>query len=379
VKRLINRLFNCFNWVCNLSETQKKKRTTRPIPHHTLEEALKVAFAIQIGNNGKPWKPVFIADYMKIKVTTQEFRDYTSSAYRYGLTKGTANAKTIALTPLGQTLTKATSKVVEMAAKQTASQNIPIYKKIYEHYKEGRLPSKEDKFFHNLLESEFGVASEFINDCVDQLVANGLFAGILFYSQGSYHVTYTAPSIASEPSVDATESDTTEVGTYGESVTSVKLIDTPSREEKQEKPNQIFVVHGKNRTPMKQLKTILDKFKIPYKVALDEPHKGRPISKKVADLMHECTSAIIIFTADEMLLDSDGNEVWRPSDNAVYELGAASILYDKIVILKEKGVSLASDFSDIGYIPFEKDQLEAKAMELLTEFIGFGFVQITPT
>ncbi|MHA1345330.1 MAG: TIR domain-containing protein [Candidatus Heimdallarchaeaceae archaeon] len=145
------------------------------------------------------------------------------------------------------------------------------------------------------------------------------------------------------------------------------------------KPNQIFVVHGKNRKPVEQLKVILDKFKIPYKIAIDEPHKGRPISKKVEDLMRVCTSAIIIFTADEKYLNEEGTEIWRPSDNAVYELGAASILYDKIVILKEKSVTLGSDFSDIGYISFEKDQVEAKAMELMMEFIGLGFVQVTST
>lgn len=145
------------------------------------------------------------------------------------------------------------------------------------------------------------------------------------------------------------------------------------------KQNQIFVVHGKNSKPVEQLKVILNKFKIPYKIAIDEPHKGRPISKKVADLMHECTSAIIIFTADEKYQDEKGTEIWRPSDNAVYELGAASILYDRIVILKEKGVTLSSDFSDIGYITFEKDQVEAISMDLIMEFVGSGFVQITPT
>ena len=56
-----------------------------------------------------------------------------------------------------------------------------------------------------------------------------------------------------------------------------------------------------------------------------------------------------------------------------------SILYEKIVILKEKGVTLASDFSDIGYISFEKDEVQAKAMELMMEFVGLGFVNIIPT
>jgi hypothetical protein len=47
--------------------------------------------------------------------------------------------------------------------------------------------------------------------------------------------------------------------------------------------------------------------------------------------------------------------------------------------LKETDVSLASDFSDLGYISFDKDMLKAKAMDLIKELIGFGFLKVTPT
>ena len=69
-----------------------------------------------------------------------------------------------------------------------------------------------------------------------------------------------------------------------------------------------------------------------------------------------------------------------PSQNVVYELGAASVLYGKkIVILKEDTVSFASDFSDLGYISFEKDNLDAKTSDLILELINLGFMQLTPT
>jgi predicted nucleotide-binding protein len=142
--------------------------------------------------------------------------------------------------------------------------------------------------------------------------------------------------------------------------------------------NQIFIVHGKDTTPLEQLKKILSEFKIPFKVAVDEPNVGRPISQKVSDLMKSCTSAIVIFTADEEYADAQGNKIFRPSDNTVYELGAASILYgDKIVILKEEGVCLASDFSDLGHIIFKKDEMDAKSMQIIKELIGFGLLKFT--
>ena len=80
--------------------------------------------------------------------------------------------------------------------------------------------------------------------------------------------------------------------------------------------------------------------------------------------MKECSSAIIIFTADEKYVDDNDIEIWRPSDNAIYEKGAASILYEKIVILKEKGVTLASDFSDNGIFLLKRMNLKQRLWNL---------------
>ena len=140
----------------------------------------------------------------------------------------------------------------------------------------------------------------------------------------------------------------------------------------------IFIAHGKNKKPLEQLKKILDQFKIPYKVAIDEPNLGRPIGGKIREVMQACNCAILIFTADEELKDKEGKILWRPSENVVYELGASGYLYDnRIVIMKESSVVFPSNFQDIGYIAFEKDELEAKAMEILRELIGFGIVKVS--
>jgi hypothetical protein len=140
----------------------------------------------------------------------------------------------------------------------------------------------------------------------------------------------------------------------------------------------IFIAHGKNKKPLEQLKRILDRFKVPYKVAVEEPNLGRPIGEKVKETMRLCNCAILIFTADEEFSDTDGNTVWRPSENVVYELGATSYLYGKrIVILKEDAVEFPSDFKDLGYISFGKNQLEAKSMDVISELIGFGILKVS--
>ncbi len=140
----------------------------------------------------------------------------------------------------------------------------------------------------------------------------------------------------------------------------------------------IFVGHGKNKKPLEQLKKILDQFRIPHKVAIDEPNLGRPIGAKVREIMESCNCAILIFTGDEEFRDIGGNEIWRPSENVVFELGASGYLYgNRIVIMKEESVEFPTNFRELGYISFAKDQLEAKAMEILKELIGFGIVKVS--
>jgi predicted nucleotide-binding protein len=94
--------------------------------------------------------------------------------------------------------------------------------------------------------------------------------------------------------------------------------------------------------------------------------------------MRECGAAVLIFTADEQFFDVDRNEVWRPSENVAHELGAASVLYDnRIIIFKEEGVTLASNYSSIGYIEFEKNKLGDKGVDLFRELVKFKIVNIS--
>ncbi|MGB7130588.1 MAG: TIR domain-containing protein, partial [Candidatus Sulfotelmatobacter sp.] len=119
-------------------------------------------------------------------------------------------------------------------------------------------------------------------------------------------------------------------------------------------------------------------YRLPFKVAEAEANRGRPISQKVAETMHECGAAILIFTADEEFKDKDGNTIHRPSENVIHELGAASVLYgSRIIIFRDSRVQLPTNFRDIGYITFEPNQLAAKVNELFRELIGFGLIRIS--
>lgn len=317
-----------------------------------------------------------LADALGIGSGSTNFRDITSSSNKYGLTVGTWQADFISLTPLGISITKPKPEK-EIKDRQEAVLKIDVFTKIYDYYRDSKLPSLNDKFFKNMLETEFGVPFELVDECIRILIENGKFSNILRELQGSLCVIFSEtppePEEVQKPE-GATNGKPDDATAEKPTIPTLPLPQCPPI------ANQIFVIHGKNKVPLEQLKKILvEPFNIPFRVAIDEPHVGRPISQKVADTMKNCTSAIVIFTADEEYTDTKGNKVFRPSDNAVYELGAASILYGKkIVILKEEGVTLSSDFSDLGHISFEKDRLDAKATDLMKEFLGFGLLKVIP-
>jgi predicted nucleotide-binding protein len=136
---------------------------------------------------------------------------------------------------------------------------------------------------------------------------------------------------------------------------------------------------GKNKAPLEQLQKILRQFNSPHRTAVEEPNLGRPIGVKVREVMQSCNCAILIFTADELLFDKDGKEIWRPSQNVGHELGACGFLYEnRIVIIKEDKIDLPTNYKELGYISFSSETgLEAKAMEVLKELIGFGIVKVS--
>ena len=136
----------------NTSEDKTKSRAPRrPFPQHTLEEALTVAKALKNKNAGKPWKPILLANALGIGSGSTNFRDITSSSNKYGLTVGTWAADFISLSALGVSITKPTSPNKEIKDLQEAALKIDVFSKIYDYYRDSKLPSPNDKFFKNIL------------------------------------------------------------------------------------------------------------------------------------------------------------------------------------------------------------------------------------
>ena len=140
------------------SNAEKKARVRWPFPRATIEEALKIPYAIKGNNGGNPWEPDEVRKAIGAGTGGNAFFYLTAASRDYGLTTGTNTADKIALTDLGRDLVYAPTPEAEVALKIQAFLNVEIFKRVLEYYKGSNLP--EMKYLGNTLQKEFGLDPE---------------------------------------------------------------------------------------------------------------------------------------------------------------------------------------------------------------------------
>jgi predicted nucleotide-binding protein len=363
-----------------------KGSKNRNYPVLTLEEALDVPKAIEEGASGMQVGRLNLAELMSRSPSSSIFADLVASSRGYGLTVGGIRAGQFELTELGQSATS-DDDATQQQAKREAVLSVEPFRIFLTTFNTKRIPAAGP--FKEFLVNNADVPKERAEDCMNHILEDARYVGVIRPMKGgSEFIDLGAQPVPKKQ--DEAEADDEVVDEQQDEVEAVAA--NPALAEQAgdghrssvsapvARPSAIFVGHGKKRGPLDKVQKILDEFKVPYRVVVDLPNLGRPIPDKVKQTMEQCGSAILIFTKDEEFRDAEGEELWRPSENVVYELGAASYAYeDRVVILKEKGITFPTNFNSVGYIEFEENAIEAKAVEILKELIGFGLVKITTT
>lgn len=360
------------------------------VPGVSLKSALRVPTAIADNYASHPTRPIDVASALEMTPSSGPFRTLCGAAIGYGLTEGGPNASEISLTPLGQRVVTPTEVDDDARALREAALKPTVANQFYVKYDGSPLPPKN--IAENVL-ATFDVPRDRTSDVFDLLLENARYVGLLKTIKDKDYVDIGGPlgrakeaaAIEVDEAVEASadRADATAVRSEPAASLSAQREPEPSASAAPDAvpsppKNAIFVGHGGNRKPTDQLVKILNEYGIPHKVAVDEPNGARPIPQKVADTMRECGAAVLVFTADREFFDREGNSIWRPSENVSHELGAASVLYgERIVIFKEAGVDLPSNFSSIGYIEFEKDKLSDKGMDLFRELVSMKILSVT--
>ncbi len=158
------------------SKTQRKselKRGGKPwtFPKNTLEEAIRVAKAIEEKNAGNPMHASDLAKAVGFRQSNDwRFLDLLRSANQYGLTSGTGKAAMIRLEKLGQDIVAPGSATERQHALLGAFRNVPEFKAVEEFYGGKKIP--EDEFFSNTLTRSFNIPKDRVERFAEVFVAN---------------------------------------------------------------------------------------------------------------------------------------------------------------------------------------------------------------
>jgi hypothetical protein len=160
----------------------KRPRRQRPFPQFGLEESLTLARSIAENNGCKPYSRLSLADSIERSPESSAFRGLIISSAAYGLTEGIYQAPQIKLTELGLSIVAPKTEEERRRALVQAALNVTLFKKLYEHFDQHKIPSHEN--FKNTLIRDYNLDANLVADCINQFKADAKFAGLTAASQG---------------------------------------------------------------------------------------------------------------------------------------------------------------------------------------------------
>jgi hypothetical protein len=136
----------------------RKDRVRWPFPRATLEQALKIPYAIKDHNGGNPWEPEEVRKATGAGTGGNAWFYLCAASRDYGLTTGTSAAQKIELAEIGRDIVYAPNLDAEKQAKLRAFLHVEIFMNVLEYYKGSNLP--EMKYLGNTLTKEFDLQTE---------------------------------------------------------------------------------------------------------------------------------------------------------------------------------------------------------------------------
>jgi len=159
-------------------QKKRRKRTTRPFPACSFEEAALLGNAIQKQAAGNKVRRLTLFDGMQKSPDSGTSRQLITNSSKYGITKGSYQADFIEFTPGGKKATDADLAPSERleARIELAVKRIEPFHLLYEQYKGNKLPNQTVMRDHLL---ENGISEEFATECVETFIVNAKFLGLL--------------------------------------------------------------------------------------------------------------------------------------------------------------------------------------------------------
>ncbi len=315
------------------SRSAKKRPRTRKVrsyPVHPLKDALGVARGIQNANSGLPFDRMMLAGELRTTPSSSGFVMRLKSSARYGLTLGGYNDARISLTEAGRAAVAPKSEEERRQALVESALRPDVFRTFYEALDGKRLP--EAAFARNILERDHNIDPELAQECLDIIVANGTYVGLLRDVGGSLWVSVKAVRAAEAPAeqVESPGADRDGDGVRAEPASAPADTSAALRA-----PTKVFVGHFGSPEAAGQVQALLADFGIDQAVFDVGRRKGAPMSTEISTAMRECASAVLVASS----ADDDGSI----GQILGFMVGAASVLYGSRLV-----VAIADGSADAG-------------------------------
>jgi hypothetical protein len=137
----------------------KKSTQRRPYPRVSLEEALRIPFALKEKNGGNPWPPADLAAAVNLSAKNPDFFYLAAASRDFGFTEGSRDSAQISLTEFGRDVVYAPNKEQEEAKLREALLRVEIFQDVLNYYKGANLP--EMQYLGNTLVRQFHLDQSF--------------------------------------------------------------------------------------------------------------------------------------------------------------------------------------------------------------------------
>jgi hypothetical protein len=354
----------------------KRKRVQSDFPKDSLEQALRVAKALEEANGGQPLPPIETATALGVSPGSSDFRVILSSSLKYGLTNGSYKSDRIALDELGREIVEPKTAEERQSAIVRAAMRPPTFSSIYDYYKGKKLPEKT--FFQNTVVREFDVPREHAEHCVAIFTTNMEYVGLIRTTKsGRWLSTEATPAEEIPPEderVDEVPPDESSRGAAGDDNdgSSDRNSDSHSALRRPEgAERRVFITHGKDKTLVDPIKKLLGFGELVPVVSVERSSVSKPVPEKVMDDMRTCGAAIIHVDAEHKLIDKDAKEHSVINPNVLIEIGAAMALYGRrFILLVREGVKLPSNLQGLYEVRYDGEALDGDATIRLLEAIN---------
>jgi predicted nucleotide-binding protein len=346
------------------------------VPAYSLDEALRVAYAISNEYGKKPTRPVDVATALQMMPNSGPFKMLTGAAVAYGITDGAAHADVISLTDLGRRIVAPTEEGDDLTARREALLRPRVVREFLEKYDTSSLPSHAIAL--NVLES-LGVPPGRTEKTHELIVGSADALGLLNdingrkvvnLQPGGSRLRVVPDDVDYDVEDDAEDRPALQLAP-NEPKGSPEVSSVVPAEKTQNR--NVFISHGSNKKIVEQLRELLSYGDFEPVVSVDKESTAKPVPSKVMGDMRLSGAGIIHVGTEKTIIDSEGTEHHMLNENVLIEIGAAMALWgENYILLVEEGVKLPSNLQGLYEVRYEGTSLDAIAtMKLLRAFKEF--------